>query len=346
MRDCMRIAFFTFCLLSGLSSEAQDIHFTQFRMAPLSLNPAFVGGFSGSYRLGGLYRDQWSTYGTTSFYVDAPITKGLREQDWIGVGGVFISDRAGVADFEGASPQAGSLKRSGFLGTAAYHLSLDKKQTKQLSLGVKVGTSGLKLADDFRFEDGLNGGQSAEQLPMGQNEGESFLDISGGLALSGRVPKTGTYYKIGFSVNHIAAQTVGLLQTGAGSGGGRGGDNQPMLIIVHGDYGFDVTDNLLVDIGGLGQFLGNARELNVQGRVGYRIKEKETIVYGGVGYRLGDAAALLLGLQHKSIRAGLSYDLTLSDLSTPNNAVELAVSFIGKIYKKPKIDPVIFCPRF
>lgn len=341
-----RVACLLMVLLPTLVS-AQDVHFTQFRMAPLTLNPASTGAFSGSYRLGGLYRDQWSTYGTASFYVDSPITKGLRDQDWIGVGGVFISDRASVSDFEGASPKAGSLKRSGFIGSVAYHLALDKKQTRILSAGVKVGSMGLKLEDDFRFESEIvGGGNMVEDLPGPQDDGKSFLDISAGLTLSGRTPKTNTYYKLGFSVNHIAAQRVSLLQTGSGSGGGRGGSNQPMWIIVHGDYGFDVSDNLLVDAGVLGQFLGGAREVSAQARVGYRVKNKSTVVYGGLGYRLGDAAALLLGLDYKQFRAGLAYDLTLSSLSTPNNAVELAVSFIGNIYKRPKIDPVIFCPRF
>ena len=37
---------------------AQDVHFTQYEMTPGHVNPANTGGFYGSYRIGGIYRDQ------------------------------------------------------------------------------------------------------------------------------------------------------------------------------------------------------------------------------------------------------------------------------------------------
>ena len=40
-----------FCLINELNS--QDIHFSQFNLAPLNLNPAMTGSFNGDYRIAG-----------------------------------------------------------------------------------------------------------------------------------------------------------------------------------------------------------------------------------------------------------------------------------------------------
>src|SRR5690349_16635765 len=84
--------------VSGLS--AQDIHFSQFNMSPMTLNPANIGPFEGTARIGGIYRGQFNSvldkqYSTPSVYVDAPIIRGFRKKDWVGVGLMFFSDKAG-----------------------------------------------------------------------------------------------------------------------------------------------------------------------------------------------------------------------------------------------------------
>jgi len=45
----------------------------------------------------------------------------------------------------------------------------------------------------------------------------------------------------------------------------------------------------------------------------------------------------------------LGYDVNISSLSSASGsfgAFELAAQYIGKIYKRPNPDPIIFCPRF
>ena len=43
-------------LLAVATTMAQDIHFTQFTMSPLTLNPGLTGKFEGTVRIGGIYR--------------------------------------------------------------------------------------------------------------------------------------------------------------------------------------------------------------------------------------------------------------------------------------------------
>ena len=114
--------------LSG-NLHAQDIHFTLFDMSPLTLNPALSGAFEGTARLGGIYRAQSfdavnvEQYETPSFYIDAPIIRGFRKQDWIGVGVAFYSDKAGRL----------GLETSGALLTASYHFALDQNRNNMLT---------------------------------------------------------------------------------------------------------------------------------------------------------------------------------------------------------------------
>jgi len=100
----MKIIKFTLLfLLSGLFTQVsgQDIHWSLYNMSPLTLNPALTGGFLGTARVGGIYRDQaFNTTGTPgfttpSFYADAPIVS-IGKRDWLGIGGMFFSDEAGT----------------------------------------------------------------------------------------------------------------------------------------------------------------------------------------------------------------------------------------------------------
>ena len=86
--------------------NSQDLHFTQFQFAPLTVNPALAGAYYGSYRIGGIYRDQFrsvatNAFQTIDFHVDSPIMRGFRDQDWIGVGvGMDVLDKAGAVGYK------------------------------------------------------------------------------------------------------------------------------------------------------------------------------------------------------------------------------------------------------
>ena len=57
----------------------------------------------------------------------------------------------------------------------------------------------------------------------------------------------------------------------------------------------------------------------------------------------------ILAIQYDRLRAGISYDINISDLNNISNnqgGFELAVSYIARIFSEPKSKPVIFCPRF
>lgn len=141
-----------FLSVTALTSlQAQDIHYTLFNMSPLTLNPANTGAFLGTVRVGGIYRGQWWSvspnrgYNTPGAYADAPIIRGFRDQDWVGVGTTIYQDRSG---------HLALTTNMSFL-SGAYHFGLDKAGKSVITLGVQWG----------RVERGLN----SENVLLGSN---------------------------------------------------------------------------------------------------------------------------------------------------------------------------------
>jgi hypothetical protein len=59
MKGMKRYILLILLLFPMLYSKAQDPHFSQYFVSPLSLNPAYTGFFEGPHRLAINYRNQW-----------------------------------------------------------------------------------------------------------------------------------------------------------------------------------------------------------------------------------------------------------------------------------------------
>jgi type IX secretion system PorP/SprF family membrane protein len=103
MNILKRLSFLALLTLFMVSARAQDIHFSQFYLSPLNLNPAMTGVMNCNIRLVANYRNQWASvlrsnaFRTYSVSYDQRIPVG--RNDYFGVGGTFWGDRAGEADF-------------------------------------------------------------------------------------------------------------------------------------------------------------------------------------------------------------------------------------------------------
>ncbi|WP_116124956.1 PorP/SprF family type IX secretion system membrane protein [Lewinella sp. IMCC34183] len=97
----IRTLLLLFCCATAL--QAQDIHFSQFYMSPLNLNPAMTGVMNCNSRIAVNYRSQWASvlgnnaFQTYSVSYDQRIAVG--RNDFFGIGGTFWGDRAGEANF-------------------------------------------------------------------------------------------------------------------------------------------------------------------------------------------------------------------------------------------------------
>lgn len=336
LKNYLFVLLFTFGSIT--CTIAQDIHYTMWDMSPLLTNPSFTGAYLGSARIGGIYRSQWNsfsdTYSTPSFYIDAPIIRGIKKNDWIGVGGVFFSDKAGSID----------LKYGGIMGSAAYHLGLNKAATTVLTLGVTAGQRNRSVnKDKARFEDEIRDQSTTNQddpkfLQDGKN---NFTDFGGGLLFKTMLNKQ-MEVAIGLSVGHINQGKYNLfrnIDTDL--------DKRPMLTTLHGQFNIGLNTKWDLTPQFFYQTTGGATEISVQSWTGYKINENYKL-RGGLGYRLGDAMQILLGVDNKDLRITAAYDVNISDLSGSSkyhDGFEIAAWYIVKIYKKPDVKPAILCPK-
>ena len=337
--------------LYSIGMKAQDEHFTLYNMTPLIVNPAKAGAFYGTYRAGAIIRDQAptfnNTYVTPMAYVDAPIIKGFRAWDWIGVGLNFYQDRSGSL----------KLTKTSTTGSLAYHFALDgkapnlkkrrkgKKPTQYLTLGLQAGNVGLNLKDlaitDGVFEDELRGGgtTSADRQRLA-NARVSNVDFGAGLMYTAMFGKN-TKMNAGIAMFHLLKDKRSFLN----------GQNTLFSprITVHGEVQHHFSDLLYIKPNFKYDQRLTSKELDIQGIVGVAFnKEKDIDVEAGLGYRLGNALEFLAGMKYGAFRAGVGFDLTLSSLAEIDNragAIDFALSYIGIIHKKPKPKPVMLCPR-
>lgn len=329
-----------FLTLVGFGNlSAQDIHWTMYDMSPLTLNPANTGAYEGTFRIGGIYRDQFNSFvngfRTPSLYVDAPIIRGFRKNDWVGVGGMLFSDKAGT----------GELGNTTAMLSVAYHLAMDKKGKTVLTFGLQGGMVQRKLDEmKLSFEDEIINGTPGESEDLAKIDADSrYLDFNAGVLLSSKLSKKADM-QLGLAFKHLTTPSYGLISAGTNQA------DLPLRITAHGTVNTDLTDRWVLSPSFLFNTISSSNEIMLQLMAGYHFsKEKDITLRFGSGYRFGDAVPILLGMDYKQFRVGVAYDINISDLTQISNnqgGFEIALSYIAKIFKTPTIKPVIFCPRF
>ena len=342
------LASFFFVFAMGTGGMAQDIHFTLWDMSPLTVNPAFTGSYLGSFRVGGIYRDQWRSipgaagiFTTPSAYIDAPIIRGLRKNDWVGVGLMMFQDKAGTFDLGYGAQHL----------SASYHLGLNKKSTSTLTLGIQGGASQLNID----ILSGLVKDQDDEFSTSSELK-TNYRDYKGGLLFKALLNKR-MNMAIGASVGRVTTPRYSLLSSNMTVDTINGVPvppatpvDRPMLTVVHGQFGIGLNEKMTLTPQFLFQTTGGATEVSLQTYLGYKINKDYTL-RPGLGYRMtgNDAIEALIGLDMRdNLRATIGYDINISELASATSgqgAFEIAVYYIGKIYKKPDIKPAILCPR-
>ncbi|MBY5957254.1 PorP/SprF family type IX secretion system membrane protein [Membranicola marinus] len=308
--------------------QSQNVHFSRYDFQPLLLNPANNGSYLGSYRVTAIYRDQWANllpnrFSTPAISIDAPLGFSFREQDWIGVGVNFYQDRAG----------AGKLTTTGFNGYLSYHLALDKKQTNVLTIGLTGGSKTRKLGNvnDFIFEDQTSG------------IGSLSLESSGGTVFgAGILYKTSINETDEFRFGVAALNLLPLKYQLTNSSN----EKEIPEFNIHAEGSFELAEGLALEPAVVYQIKESMNLGYGQAKLAYSLDDDKNFrLVGGLGYRLGRAVQVLAGIDYQGWRAGIGYDLNTDPLS-PAQSFEIGMSYIGKIYKRPKVKEVILCPPF
>jgi len=346
MRKNCTIILLLFIILEF--ANAQDKHFTQFYAAPLTLNPALTGAFNGSYRVGGIYRDQWRNaldepYVTFESAIDVrfPVKLDPRYKDAFAVGLMFYSDKVSGVDFN-----TNQISLSG-----AFHKSLDTENKQYLSVGFQAGIvqrninyENLTFDDQFNSVDGFEWA-TAENLP---ENNFSFGDLSVGLnyAVS---PKKGLSFFVGAAMHHVLQPQIAFFSFEDG------GDSQ-----LFAQYSLQLSAEMSL-----------SQKLAIIPRILFATQGPHTEINAGTNFRIKlnkhnnnaiyiggwvrpvsnfdnsfdiDAIIALFGLELNGVLFGLSYDVNLTDLTTTQQgqgALEISINYIGNFD-----DDSILCPKF
>jgi type IX secretion system PorP/SprF family membrane protein len=347
MKNIKLLAFLVL-FLTTLGASAQDIHFSQFYLSPLNLNPALTGVMNCNSRLTANFRNQWAAvlrsnaYNTYAASYDQRIPVG--RYDYVGVGGSLWGDRAGSSPYSQLSAKisASYSKRMG-----GY-----RKQANYLVVGIDVGV-GQRSVDPsiFRWGSQNNGGvydPTKPTLETFNQDNVIFPDLSAGLLWFNTIDEDNNFY-VGGAYHHLNRANIAF------------SDKKPDLLYsrftVHGGGEFMIGDKwgLVPNVVLLLQ--GPSMELNpgtsvkfLLGKSRYNRQAFHVGVWGRIAHKkdkgqLLDAAILTTRFDYNNVTLGFSYDMNTSALrvaSPTNSSFEFSMQY--KICGNERRN--VYCPNF
>jgi type IX secretion system PorP/SprF family membrane protein len=337
-----RILFILILTLSiAASLQAQDLHFSQFFNAPLTVNPANTGFIpDADYRIGVHYRNQWSSilaapYKTISAFGDAQVLRNKIENGWLGLGGYILSDVAG----------SGTLRSTQVYGSVAYHQMLGRGSL--VTAGFNMGWANKQIdPSKLTFPDQFNGVffdntiQNNDDVLNKTNV--SYFDMQVGLNYA-YFPSEDVYINLGYSIEHVNSPTESFF-TGSGQN-----NKLPIRNIGFVSALLKPNDKVILNPNAYFTTQAKSNELLFGLNANYSLEDggsKQLIV--GAYYRWGDAAIAVAGIEINHIRFTFSYDITTSALSQFNNSQGASeFNLLKKGYYSDEHTPrQSLCPEF
>lgn len=325
------------CLaLFGFKLSGQDIHFTQFYNAPLTLNPGETTNHDADWRVAGIYRNQWRSFGAAFNTIAASFDyQFLLKKGKLAAGIVMYSDRTnGTA----------GINSTKIMLSGAYQLPIKKSR---LNFGVQAGFVNKSLSsntfpDQFNNDTGYFDGDLTT-ADGGTGIKTMYPDINVGVVYT----LTGKKFKpeIGFAVHHINFPKENFY--------GKDKHLKPRPVFSFSGYWqFSTRWSLIPRVlymyhSGASDFIGGLQLGYHFGENSMRIKS----IYAGPMLREGFEAApnavmIAGGINFKKFELGGAFDLTSSSLNKPTNyRGAFEVSLIYKGFKNPLDIIQIPCER-
>lgn len=312
MKRRIIISIVVWNLLCVISTNGQDLHFSQFMNSPLTTNPANTGFIpGGDYRIGVNYRNQWSSimaipYKTMSAFGDAQVMRNRFETGWIGAGGVILRDVAG----------SGNLTSTKIYGSIAYHQLINAGSL--VSAGFNVGWANKQInVTNLKFPDQYDGKFFDNKLPTSvvlANNNINYLDIQLGLNYA-YFPNEKIYLNAGYSAHHVNRPRESFFNQTAGV------DNRVAIrhigfingsFLVNNQWLVNPNIYFTTQAKSIEMVAGLNAHYDLSGDGAYQL-------IGGLYYRYKDAFIPMVGLQWNDIKATFTYDVTISTLKNYNN---------------------------
>lgn len=332
--------------LTAVAVQAQDIHFSQFYMSPLNLNPAMTGVMNCNHRLTANYRNQWASalkqyaYNTYSASYDQKMPVG--RYDYFGVGGTFWGDKAGESEF--ATIQ-GRLS-----GSYAKKMGGYRRKAHYLVIGADAGVSNRSInSQQLKWPSQNDDGSYNSTLPGGIVEDPSFLfmDLSAGLLWFSVFDENNNMY-FGAAFSHLNRanvsfenQSIPLYSKLTAHFGGEF-EVAHRMSILPGVVSFFQGPSFQVNVGNSFKFLlGNSRRSNQAFQLGAWARVSNKLDKG----KLMDAFILSTRFDYEQFTLGFSYDVNTSSLRTATNGNgAFEFSLLYKVCGPERRG--VYCPNF
>ncbi|MBX7202498.1 MAG: PorP/SprF family type IX secretion system membrane protein [Bacteroidia bacterium] len=322
-------------ILAG-NLSAQDLHFSQFYMAPLQQNPALAGAV---HELQAVlhYREQWRSvfepYTTIAASLDMRLNKRRVKSGYWAAGLSFISDKAGSARL---GTTQGDL-------SLAYHLKVNRYHLLGLGLRGAFAQWGF-IPGALQWGNQYQAGSFNASLPTGETLAGSttnFFDIGAGFNwtfnnTSGTRMVTDNHdqrFVAGFAFYHPIRPSVGVIEGE--------GNRLYMRTTVYANGLFSIANSDFALAPGF--FLynqGPARQIYLGTLVRYKFRqeskytgfEKGAAVSVGAYMRAADGVSASILLEMARYAIGFSYDFntsTFSKATGTRGALELSLRFVN-----------------
>ncbi len=319
--------------LGGLSLvQSQDIHFSQFTMTPLLVNPAQTGS-QNDLRAVMNYKNQWSSvsqpYNTYNFSFDVSLKKKKNISGFSAMGLNIFNDKAG-------NSKMGTL--FGNL-TYAYHVFLSDRSTLGGGIYAAIGQRSTNT-NNLQWGNQYDGMAYNSNLPTGEpvSNNLTFFDIGGGVHWKYNKNEkymTGNdqrYYNAGIAVFHVNQPKYSFYDTG---------EKLYMKEVAYANALIGISSTKFSIVPGIIYSMqGKANELLLGSLIRYQLKEsskftsfvKGASISPGLYYRNRDAAIVCILFEFSQYSLGISYDVNLSKLKTASKGkggIEISLSFVS-----------------
>ncbi len=339
MLNINKILIIVHCIILVFSSNAQDIHFTQFDNSPLNLNPAYTGMFQGSHRISLINRDQWRAVTKPFTTLAASYDTRLKSNDYLkeifGAGLVLYRDKAG--DSEYGTTQANL--------SLSYIKAIDKQSQHFLSFGLQCGLAQRTIDyNKLHFDNQYNGYMYDPTISVDETfKTENFLypDFNAGIGWNYYI-KNNSILQSGIALFHINRPEQSLLKNNNIK------LNQKIAFNIN--VLTPITAKVFISPSVLYLNQHPGEELNF-GTMIYIVKDNNPYSRSsfniGIFTRESDAAIFTAGIDYKTLSLNFSYDVNYSDLHKASDArgafeVSLIYRFFNKDFFKKECDKCRF----
>jgi type IX secretion system PorP/SprF family membrane protein len=308
----MKVRILLFTILFSLflvKISAQDIHYSQFYNAPLTISPALTGVFNGDQRVSVSLRDQWRSvpvpWFTATVGYDQKVYFKDSDKSFLGVGGFINYDRQGDSH----------LTLTNLNLTASYNYLLNKNNV--LTVGGLVGfaTRGFDT-QELTWDRQWNGIEFVEGAGSGENfnmERVAILETSLGLNYRWQA-NSRTKVDVGVGAWHLAAPEVNYIDRPNSTAVA----HLPRRYSAYVIGGLALTERLDLQLDGMAQFQNAYTEYLVGGYLNYALSKqrgKTVDLRVGAGYRTSQSFYPKLAVRFNQAFVAFSYDIDLSDFS-------------------------------